>query len=181
MFCLCGALLACQKSPRLQESDSPSVQAQEPVPPKADLSLEKVQIPLRVPASASNPEQTGKASIALLKVGAGKRGGIMKVLHPAVRADSVEVLTEGEDLRILADFPNGVKTLIALPDLEIRGLRVLTSRETSLLECAHARVSAGGEWSLRGITLAGGTFIPHATLTFSEDGSMHWQTGASKR
>jgi len=134
------------------------------------LALENIEIPLRIDGPLPEHPIRGKALVARLTAGAGKRGGIMKALSPVARAEGTDVTTEGDDLRILSDLPNGVKTLLRLETVEFRGLRVRSRAGVTLLECVQASVGGDEAWELRGAAVEGGTFLSRARLTFSPNG-----------
>ncbi len=171
LLCLVGSAPACRKNGE-GEAAAPPLQSPAPVPRSSELTMEDVEIPLRVSSSDSSAEIRGKARVARLKLGAGKRGGIMKALSPSARGEGTEVTTEGDDLRILADLPSGVKTLLPLDTVEFRGLRVRTQTGTLLLECTHALVGPNGVWELRSATVVGGSFLSLAQLSFAPDGAV---------
>jgi hypothetical protein len=168
LLCLLGVFSGCGNGDERGVEPAPA----KAVPPGVNLNAVEVTLPLRARGVAGAPEIQGRAVLGRLQVGAGKRGGgLMKVLSPAIRVEGADLVTEGEDLRLLSDLPKAIQTLIKLDALEIRGLRVRDPQGVVLLECGGASVVKDEAWELREVRLSGGPLQGRVHLHFDESGA----------
>ena len=129
----------------------------EEAPHGAQLRMQQVSIPLALRNDAGAIQEQGSALIQFISVGAGKhKGGLMKVLAPAIQADATSVEIDGDDFRILTELSTALRSLVPLKEIHFRGLSVVRIGGKILLECSRASVDDDEEWNFHHVRLHGG-------------------------
>ena len=172
-FVSLGSLfLSCRKTRQEDvslEGAAPAVQAGVT---GTKLETLNVSLPLQATVGEDKILLHGRAKLARLRLGAGKRGGgLMTLLSPALRVDGADVETDGNDLSILSDLPAAIHSLVKVDALEFSNLRVRGKSGDTLLECGSASVAGDGAWELREVRLAGGPWVPRLHMVFDANGT----------
>lgn len=152
---LLGIVLSagCKKSG--DELASPP--AFEEAPQGTQLRMQQVSIPLVLRNDAGAIQEQGSALIQFVSVGAGKhKGGLMKVLAPAIQADATSIEIDGDDLRILTELSSALRSLVPLQEIQFRGFSVVRTGGEMLLQCSRASVAGDEEWKFEHVRLHGG-------------------------